>query len=215
MKGCLEMAIITDIQPQKKNKSRFNIYIDGVFVTGASGFAIRKNGLSIGKEIEKEKLQNVIFEDEVEKAKGYIIDYHLNKSKKIIIDKLKGKEYSEKVIEKVMEFIENYNVVDDKEYARKKALDMVKIGKKGKRVIAQTLRVNGISEEDIEEALVNLNKEDEVVSAKKVLKGKIESYKRKSENIYELKNKCFSLLMRRGFETEIINIVLEEENLEE
>lgn len=203
------MPKITDIEPQKKNAHRSSIYIDGKFFAGASTFIIRSNRLEIGKEVDQEKLEQVLLEDSVEKAKGYIIDYHLNKSKKIIRDKLKLKEYEEIVIERVMVFLETYKIVDDLEYARKKSQDALHIGKKGKRVIAQTLRQNGVSAEDIEQTLSQITEADQLEVATKAMSSKVSTYRRKAKDKYDFKSKCYAYLMRRGFTSDTIQVVLE------
>lgn len=202
------MPIISDIQEQKKNKTRSSIFVDGSFFVGASNFVIKQNRLEIGKEVDKQILHQIIIDDSVEKAKGYIIDYHLNKTKKMIRNKLSEKGYEEEVIERVMDFIEMYNLVDDADYAVRKTHDALHIGKKGKRVIYQTLKQNGVPEEHIQEALDNINYSDQVDVAKKAIRSKIAPYKQKAKNHYEFKNKCYVFLTRRGFTGDIINEVM-------
>lgn len=202
------MKKITDIQPQKKNKGRSNIFINEQFALGASDYSIRKNGLKIGMTITKEQLEQVVFEDELEKAKNYIVDYHLNKSKKTIYDKLIEKEYSESVIQAVMDFIERYKLVDDKEYARKFSHDALFIKKQGKRLIKQTLKQKGVSEEDIDNALLHFDEEEEIKVAKKALHSKLEGFKKKSKNKYDFKNRCYQFLARKGYDSNIISKIL-------
>lgn len=209
------MPIITDIAEQQRNKTRSNIFIDGQFFAGASNYVIRMYRLEIGKEVKKEELEQLLFEDSVEKAKGYVIDYHLNKSLKIIRDKLNEKGYEENVIARVMTFLEDYKIVDDGEYAKKKSKDLSHLGKKGPRMIAQTLRKNGVSDQHIEEALSEINEEDQLLAAHKALRGKIQSYKRKAKNPFDFKQKCYTFLMGRGFTGTIIQTVLETIEMEE
>lgn len=202
------MPIITDIVEQQRNKSRSNIYVDNVFFSGASNFIIRTHRLHIGKEVQKDELEAILFEDSVEKAKGYIIDYHLNKSMKIIQDKLVEKGYDERVIEQVIDFLERYHIINDGEYAKKKSKDLSRLSQKGPRVIAQTLRKNGISEEDIQQALEEIGEEDQVEMATKALRKKLATYKKKAKNHYDFRQKCYAFLMGKGFTGNVINEVL-------
>ena len=165
--------------------------------------------------MQKDELDAILFEDNVEKAKGYIIDYHLNKSMKIIRDKLKEKGYEERVTEQVIDFLERYRIVDDGEYAKKKSKDLSRIGKKGPRVIAQTLRQNGVSNEFIEKALDEIDEEEQLHSAEKALRGKIQGYRKKAKNPYEFKQKCYTFLLGRGFTSNIIAQLLDQLELEE
>lgn len=203
------MPKITDITEQKRNKSRLNIFIDEKFETGASKYSIKRNGIKVGMEITPEKLKQVVRDDEVEKAKGYIIDYHLNKSKKIVQDKLIEKGYEEEVIKEVMTFIDKYNLINDREYAKKYIHDAIHIKKYGERKIAQVLKQNGINEKVISEELDDIANESQIEIAEKELSKKLDRYKRKSEHKYELRQKCYAFLARRGYHAEIINIVLE------
>lgn len=209
------MPIITDIVPQQKNKTRSSIYVDGIFFAGASNFVIRTYRLHIGKDVQKGELDLVLFEDSVEKAKGYVIDYHLNKSMHMIRNKLKEKDYEERVIMRVIEFLETYQIIDDREYAKKKSKDLSNLSKKGPRVIAQTLRKNGISDENIEAALAGIKDEEQLLAAEKALRGKVASYQRKAKNPYEFKQKCYAFLMGRGFTGDIIQTALENIEMEE
>ena len=54
--------IVTDIKPQKKGKSRLNLFLDGEFAVGLSPRALEEFGIHIGQELspsEFEKLKNV------------------------------------------------------------------------------------------------------------------------------------------------------------
>lgn len=199
---------ITDIQEQKRNKNRVNIFIDGEFALGVDKYSAEKNGFKIGMSITKEKMEAVVFDSELEKAKGYLVDYLLHKSKKEIERRLKEKEYSPRVIEALMDFIERYNVVDDTELARKISNDALFIKDQGRNKIRQKLKQKGIKEEDIDKAFSNIEFDDEVEAAKKALSKKIDTYKRKAKNDYDYKNKCYAYLYQRGFTGDVIEKAL-------
>lgn len=209
------MQKITDIQEQKRNKGRSNIFVDGHFFVGASNYVIRRLNLTIGTEVVQEHLEKVIREDSIEKAKGYVVDYHLGKSRKMIQDKLKEKGYEEEVILSVMAFLDTYSLVNDQDYARRKTNDVLRVNKKGTRVISQTLKQKGISDEDIETALSGITDDEQLEVATKAISGKLSGFRRKAKDKYDFKNKCYTFLMRRGFPGEIINAALESVTWEE
>ena len=55
--------VITDVQQQKRNSSRFNLYIDNKFCAGISANTLAKFNLYKDKEIVEEDLQKVLYED--------------------------------------------------------------------------------------------------------------------------------------------------------
>ncbi len=59
-------------------------------------------------------------------------------------------------IERVIEFLEEYNLINDKDYAKKLAIDLHNLKKYGKRRICSELASRGISQEYIDEALCEL-----------------------------------------------------------
>lgn len=203
------MEKITKIEPQRRTKGRSNIFINEEFVLGASDYAIRKQGIQEGMEITREQIEAIVYEDELEKAKGYIVNYHLNKSEKTIRQKLKEKEYTERVIEATLDFLERYRLIDDAEYARKLAHDAFRIKRQGSSRIKQTLKQKGVGEEEIEQALNQFTEEEEVDTAIRVLAPKFEVYRTKSKNPYDHKNRCYQLLLRKGFSGSVISKTLE------
>lgn len=205
------MKKITEIKPQVRNKDRVNIYVNGQYLFAASNYSVKLNGLKEGMEIDIEKIEEVLFLDDVEKAKGYVVDYHLNKTYKVIRDKLKQKGYEENVIEAVEEFLKEYNLIDDGVYAKMKSKDLQNINKKSKRMIQMELKRNGVSQEEIEEAMENLSDDLEYENAKKIVAKKQKEYKRKSENIYEYKNRIYRLLASKAYDSDIITTILREE----
>ena len=59
--------IITEISSQKK-KGRYNLFVDGSFYSGVDGETIIKAGLKVGKEVDKQFLEEVILESETRSA---------------------------------------------------------------------------------------------------------------------------------------------------
>lgn len=209
--------VITDITVQKRNQNRLNIFINGEFYKSTTPYIVKKFKLEKGKEIDPAVLEEAILEDSLEKAKGYVVDFHLNKPKKVIQDKLKAKGYEEEVIKRTMDFLEHYKLVNDNQYAKSFSHDSIFLKKHGKNRIKQSLKQKGVADEDIHEALERISEDDEIDVATKLLEKKIDSYIRKlekkyekpNEYKYELKNKCQTFLMQRGYNFEIAATVTE------
>ena len=62
------MAEITLIEPQKKDKERCNVYVDGVFYCGIKLEVAVKYRLKTGMQIEKSRLDEIQLETEKSQA---------------------------------------------------------------------------------------------------------------------------------------------------
>lgn len=201
------MGIITSLEPQK-NPNRLSVFIDHAYAFGVDQFVAKKYKLEVGKSVKPEELKTILGAEELEKAKRYVVDYLLGKTTKQVQDKLTTKGYESDVIEQVMEFISQYRLMDDQDYAKRYAHDASKFKKHGTRKIKQTLKEKGIADEDVQLALSRINEQDEIDNAKKLLSNKINTYRKKAKNKYELKGKCYQFLASRGYTSDIIEHVL-------
>lgn len=204
------MGKVTKIEEQKRNKQRVNIYVDGNYSFAVSAYAAKKNGIKEGDEIDEERMAEIAFVDDLEKAKAYVTDYHLSKTFKIIRQKLKEKGYSERVIEEVEEFLKKYKLVNDAYYAKTKSKDMQNLGKKSKGRIKFELMKNGVSTEEIEDAMAELDDDLDYQNAYKEANKKVNEYIRKSENYYEFKGRLYRCLASKSFDGDTIAKVIAE-----
>lgn len=200
---------ITDLQPQKKNEDRTNVYINDTFYKGVSNYVVKKFKLEIGKTVDIETLKKAVYEDDLEKAKVYIANYHTNKTEKVIRDKLKEKGYGEDVADGVIEFLLKYNYIDDKLFAKNLMNDSVRLKKQGKGMIKRKLMEKGVDKEIIAETLENINQEDEERAVNHLVEKKADHYWKKAKNEYEWKSKMYQFLMSRGFQGELIKNAIE------
>lgn len=122
-------------------------------------------------------------------------------SEKELKDKLRRDEASEEHIERTLEFCRRYGFVNDSSYARRKALDLFNLKKFGIRRIRSELKLKGISDSIIDEALSELDTDSEQANlyqlAEKKLKGDfseknvakcIRYFIYRGYNIYEIKD---------------------------
>src|SRR3990172_716848 len=84
------MNQITDIVQQKKDPKRVNIFLDGKFAFGISLESKIVNHLKIGEQLTAEKVQNLIFSDQVERLYDKAIKFlsYRPRSEKEIRDNL-------------------------------------------------------------------------------------------------------------------------------
>lgn len=190
----VNMAVITQIKTQAKDKTRANIYLDGVFACGLSLSCVFSYRLNEGEEISPERLNEIQAESEKEAAFDKALNYisATMKTEKDVRDYLKKKGYLPAVEEYVIEKMISYGYIDDREYARAYVKGCA--DKSGKNVIAQKLKLKGINQSDIDSALEELPSQEGV--AKAILTKYMRGKEFTKENLY----KAFRHLMGKGFD---------------
>ena len=153
--------------------------------------------------------------DQIEKEEGTAKAFNAaanflktrERSQKEIKDKLKTKDYSEVVIEKVLEKLERLDIVNDKRFAEMFVRDRMKLKPKGKKVLQLELMQKGIDRNIIEEVLSEmLSGDNELELAKRVLAKAEKKYAGLEENIK--RDKIIKYLLGKGFAYNIIEEVL-------
>ena len=113
--------LITAVTQQKKDETRYNIFIDGEYAFALPMQDILYFKLKEGREVPEETVkyiqESLVYIKAQDTALQYI-GYKMRTVKEIRM-KLFEKEFSEEVIEKVIAFLEKYGYADDREYCRK------------------------------------------------------------------------------------------------
>ncbi len=139
------MPKITDMQIQKNNKSRANVYIDGEFAFGLEMLTVMKLGLKIGREVSEEQLAQAVFDSEKSVAFERAVNYlsRCMKTCKQMREYLTGKGYSPDVVSNVVDRLKELKYLDDETYARLYVEQNSQ--SKGEYRLKQELSVKGIS----------------------------------------------------------------------
>ena len=189
------MSKITSIEQQKKDKTRCSVYIDGVFYCGLKIEVAIKYRLKAGMEIERSELDEIQLANEKVQATERAMN-HLSatlKTRRQMSDFLASKGYTQAVIDYVIDKLEGYGYIDDYAYCR---AYVASVSGKGKTAIRAALLKRGADRDAIDEALSEVEEdEDEVMAVvRKYMRGK--EYSR--ENI----NKAIRHLISRGYSYE-------------
>ena len=180
---------ITAITQQKRDPSRYNIFIDGVYAFALPMQDILYFKLKEGQEAAEETIafirKNLIYikaQDTALRFLGYKM-----RTVQEIRQKLLEKEFAEDVIAQVLAFLEKYGYADDREYCR--------------RYIREKLRQRGVSSCIIEEVLA----ETEIDEASDALRW----LEKKSRGQWppeneKKKKQLFDFLLRKGYSYDII-----------
>lgn len=189
------MGKITDIQKQKRNRTRVSIFIDDEFVCGLDEVAVASARLKIGDYITADELKRVMESSELnsafERAVGYLS--LAPRAKKEIYKYLADKGYDKGVIDKTIDKLCAYHYIDDYLYAQSYIKSKSK--KYGAFRLGAELRQKGIEQAVIDELLEDAPEDGIIDIAQKYLKT------HKSADKQKLKR----FLAGRGFSWDSIN----------
>jgi len=216
------MPSITSIEPQKKKKDRFNIFVDGKFAFGLDAETLIKSGLRIGQEISAKEIEKLVLESEtnkmVEKALRFLsfrprsereLRNHLQRK----VSKYQSVKVSRKAadaidatdtVDTVIQRLQRLGYLNDLEFARWWVEQRQTHKPRGRQLIKNELYQKGISQEIIDQVLPE-DEESEVERALQTAKKKLRSYKNLKPQ--EFKQKMGQYLARRGFDWEVIKEV--------
>ena len=204
------MPKITKIEIQKNNKDRVNIYLDGEYALAINAELVYKENLKVKDDVDISKLQEIAEKESFIRCKESAIKIieRSYKTEKEIRDKLKQKGYEEKQINNSIDFLKEYNFINDNTYA--KAFIKDKLSSKGSQKIKYDLMKKGIAKDIIEENLIKVDKNEEKEVALNVGRKKYESIRRKESDNYKLSGKLYRFLISRGYAYDIVKDVVKE-----
>lgn len=204
------MNIITKIEIGKRNKERVNIYIDDEFAFSLSAEIVYKENLARKQVIDVEKLTRLAREDEFMKCKSSALKIveRSYKTEKEIFNKLITKEYSKESINRTIEFLREYNLINDRNYVKMYVKDKLK--SQGKNKIKYNLKRKGISDELIIEELSKIDDEDSKNGAIILAQKKYNELKRRESDQYKLSQKLYRFLISKGYNYDLASDVMKE-----
>lgn len=150
---------ITDITQQKHNPNRMSVFVDGEYSFSLEDTDIVFLGIKVGREITQDEIAEYNQRCNYTKALSLSLDFISRKAatKKQIQEKISKSGYDEDIVTMVCDELKSMGYLDDIEYAREFAKDMISYKKQGKTKIIMELKRRGISQEDIKEALEDID----------------------------------------------------------
>ena len=196
------MPKITDMQIQKRNKTRANIYIDNEFAFALEMITVMKLGLKIGAEVSTERIAEAVFDSEksvcFDKAMSYLS--RGMKTCKQMREYLAGKGYSTEVVNAVVDKLLDYKYVDDEYYARLYVEQ--NLATKGERRLKQELQQKGVPQRVIEQCCVV-----ESDLAQDNAERLADKYMRNKPRDLKTLQKLQRYLLSRGYEFDVVNSI--------
>lgn len=203
------MAIITKIEAQKRSKDRVNIYVDEEYFMAVYAELVYTHSLKKGMEIDKNSLESLLHDEMYMKAKNKALSIlsKSDQSEKKLREKLLN-DYDENIIEEVIEFLKGYKLINDNLLAEKIVHDNMNLSKFGKNKIKQNLYNKGIAASDIQDAISQIDPDEEYENAKYLAEKRLKRLKGEDKN--KINQKIYQHLAYKGFSYDIIKRVLRE-----
>ena len=166
-----------------------------------------ENSFEIDREIDFPTYKLILANDEFNRAKNFALNKisYSQKSTYEIRQKLKEKQFSEDVIEKIITYLDSYGFLDDEAYVKAYIRDKDEISNWSRGKIRFMLKRKHIDENLIEDYIYTISDEREAEKA-----GYFADKKIKNDFSYENRAKVFKHLASKGFDVDIINQVLNE-----
>lgn len=193
---------VTAITPQKKNRQRFNVFINEAYAFSLPA----KLAMTIapGDILSAGRMDALKNDGEIDLAFDKAL-YYLKfrpRSTAEITRYLAGKDFGAKTIEAAVKRLEHYDYIDDAAFARFWVESREKNNPKGVFALQYELRQKGIDAQIIEKALAQY---DERGPAWQAVSAKLSGWSKLPE--FERKVKIYNFLKQRGFALETCEFV--------
>lgn len=202
------MKKITKIEYQKKNKERFNIYIDDEYGFSVDISILIKYSLKKGMELDDALVDDILSSEEKISVYNYGISVlsRYAKSECELRLKMKNKGFEPQLIDNAISTLKERKYLDDERYCEMFINDKINISKHGVRKIKEALYYKGIDKEIIEEKIKNISAESEEERA--FILGEIKLLNIKENDNRKKMAKLSNYLIGKGFEYETVNKTL-------
>ena len=198
------MKKITKIEYQKKNKERFNIYLDEEYAFAIDMSILIKYSLRKDMLLDDETIDDILKSEEKISVYNYGISVlsRAAKSEYELRLKMKDKGFDSRLIDNAINTLKEQKYLDDERYCEMFINDKINISKHGTLKIKEALYFKGIDKEIIEEKIKSISVEEEEERA--FVLGQKKLFSIKEEDTRKKGIRLSNYLIGRGFEYEIV-----------
>ncbi|MBP1308856.1 regulatory protein [Paenibacillus sp. 1182] len=201
------MAKITKIEPQKRNQSRYSLYIDDTFAFGISEdvYLRHRKSLEVGSDISQSFIDEVITAEEIQKTMDsalHLLSFR-NRSEQELRNRLQQKGYEENWIDATLEKLKSYHYINDESFARTLAKDRQNMKKLGQRALKAELKQKGIHSDIITEVVDELCTEEKELEQATVLCEKRYRSLEGKDIAPKINQKLTQFLIRKGYSYDV------------
>lgn len=195
---------------QRKKSNTSNVLFNNSFEIEIHNEIINKYNLISKKQISDEIFEKIINDQNFLEAKKIAYNYvsYKPRTEYQVIQKLKEKKFEDEIINKTINFLKEFNLIDDEKYAKQFSKDFVQRKKIGKTKLILELQKRGINGElalkTANEIFQNI---DFFMLASELCEKKLKIIKNKTPE--KRKNLLIQHLQRQGFDWDITKKILE------
>ena len=184
--------------------------MDGEYAFACDAQLVYIHNITKGRVMDKEDLYSIVNEDNYIKGKTCALHFLERnfKSTKQVIDKLTMKEFDVKTIDRVMEFLRQYDFIDDTRFI--KLYIKEKVRSCGKNKIKFALLKKFLPKELINEELGKITNKQLLETALRLGSKKIVTLSKTEKDKQKLYKKTADYLARTGYDYELIRKVMDE-----
>lgn len=197
---------ISKIEPQKKNKKRCSIFIDGEFKFGLTKEIVLQYGLHEGVAITDQEIDEILHHAEKAKImnRAFKILHYRERAVRELRDRLIRIGYDNLLVDEVIDELITDKTLDDERFAKAFVNDYTSLKPKGNRFIYNELIKKGIPKEIISKLISERNEKDLI---KNFIQKKLKVL---NKNNPKERQKIIRRLLNHGFTTESVYEVINE-----
>lgn len=190
--------VITDIKQQQRSSTRFSVSIDGAYAFSLSESALIASGLSRGQVLTAEEEEAHRKGSEEEKIYALAVNYVGVRPRSIAEMRtyLQRKGIDDEMVAEAINKLEQNGLLSDKSFAVSWISNRQIQRPRSKRRLGQELQAKGLSRDDIDLALGQIDTDTELDSLVQL----IEKKRRSSQ--YQATDKLIGYLIRQGYSYE-------------
>ncbi len=196
-------ATVSGVEPQQRNPSRVNVYVDGRFAFSLDALLAHELGLREGARIEQEALDDAMHRDEVGKAFdacARLLSYR-PRSEAELRQRLARKGFPDEICNEAIERLKRLGYVDDAEFARFWIQNREQFKPMGARRVRAELFQKGLDRDTVKQAIEEQMPDDEHEAAMRVARSRLRSYSR-LDDYATFRRRLGGSLARQGFDYE-------------
>ena len=200
--------LVTKIQKIRRQRNRYEIFLDEKPAFQVSESVVAKAGLFTGKHLDEEAVEKIVTADSRERAHQIAVNFisYRPRSSKEIIDKLSRKGFAEDLIRAVVDKLRELLLINDLEFARMFVRDKLRGKPMGRALLRRKLHEKGISYQSAEHVLNEcVTEESEQEAAKTLATRKLEMSRTRFSKLDPAvrQKRLADYLLNRGFSGEV------------
>ncbi len=206
-----DRSVVSAVEPQKKNKNRYNVFVDGEYTASLGAEALVTFGIREGAAVNTDTLKEAVSRDNAQYAFDSAVKLiaHKMRTRAELKDRLMERGIDEAAVEDAMDKLASYGYVDDAAFAGEYVRSAMQTGRWGRKAVEYRLKDKGIESNVIDEALKEYTEEDEKRIARKQLQAA--AGRLKGVEARKARQKEYAALARHGFDYGVISELLEAE----